>query len=418
MHDAIVVFSRKGLFESRITARDVRSREDARKKWPLVAPDTLKMVTWVSPSFDVNGKLRQRSHFRLLPSTHRTYDLKAVFEAEEEQRQQSVNESHEHKHAKKLIAEELTRRMNGNLRMPWHFKDNEVSDFPFEGDLLLGASSIETEYTLPTVFESTYRLDIAILGPAVEREPMVLGGIEIELGHAFDGRKALIGRSLSFALISIDISEMSIEDITPDWAAHVLSNTTLDHVQGRRSTYIYLHNLLYPLYAQLPHFIDDKQRHQFLVFSDSATLQKLEEWIKKLAQSLGYINNEIVVSKLNDTSPQSRKTLHLEGKIAGADWEQYNQHQLLRITVPRPSGTDDLKSHRLHLTLSRLLLCKANALVGYKYCNGADNHHPEDDIWVDSHWNPDLKVRTEHRILPKRLAEPIRKVLEVVAGLR
>jgi hypothetical protein len=51
MDEAIVVFSRKGIFQTTITARDVRSREHARKLWPLVSPDASRqMVTWVSPS--------------------------------------------------------------------------------------------------------------------------------------------------------------------------------------------------------------------------------------------------------------------------------------------------------------------------------------------------------------------------------
>ncbi len=49
MDEAVVVFSRKSLFQTRITAREVRSREHARKLWPLVAPGAIQqMVTWVA----------------------------------------------------------------------------------------------------------------------------------------------------------------------------------------------------------------------------------------------------------------------------------------------------------------------------------------------------------------------------------
>lgn len=85
MDEAVVVFSRKGLFQMRITAREVCSREHARKRWPLVAPGAIQqIVTWVSPSFE-DGKLRRRSHFRQLP-VEKTYDLKAQFEEEETSR--------------------------------------------------------------------------------------------------------------------------------------------------------------------------------------------------------------------------------------------------------------------------------------------------------------------------------------------
>jgi hypothetical protein len=63
-----------------------------------------------------------------------------------------------------------------------------------------------------------------VLGPPVQAEPMVLGGVEIELGHAFDGRKALIGKSLGFPLISIDITEMTLQ----------LGETELPNAAGQR----------------------------------------------------------------------------------------------------------------------------------------------------------------------------------------
>ncbi|AGL46254.1 hypothetical protein [Pseudomonas aeruginosa] len=77
MDEAIVVFSRKGIFQTTIAARDVRSREHARKLWPLVSPGASRqMVTWVSPSFE-SGKLRRRSYFRMLPAQH-TYSPKRI----------------------------------------------------------------------------------------------------------------------------------------------------------------------------------------------------------------------------------------------------------------------------------------------------------------------------------------------------
>nr|WP_311463770.1 hypothetical protein [uncultured Ottowia sp.] len=89
MDEAIVVFSRKGIFQTTIAARDVRSREHARKLWPLVSPSASRqMVTWVSPSFE-SGKLRRRSHFRVLPTQH-TFNPKAHFDDEEASRWRAV----------------------------------------------------------------------------------------------------------------------------------------------------------------------------------------------------------------------------------------------------------------------------------------------------------------------------------------
>lgn len=110
MDEAIVVFSRKGIFQTTITARDVRSREHARKLWPLVSPgESRQMVAWVSPSFE-SGKLRRRSHFRVLPA-HHTFNLKAHFDDEEASRWRVVRESSEHRRAKELIVTELDRRL-------------------------------------------------------------------------------------------------------------------------------------------------------------------------------------------------------------------------------------------------------------------------------------------------------------------
>lgn len=417
MDEAVVVFSRKGLFQTRIVARDVRSREHARKLWPLVSPDALRqMVTWVSPIFE-DGKLRRRSHFRQLP-VERTYDLKTHFDDEEANRHRAVQESQEHRRAKELIAAELSRRLDARLAMPWWFKDADASDYPLEGNLLLGADRVATEHPLDTPFGSRFRLDVAVLGPPVQAEPMVLGGVEIELGHAFDGRKALIGKSLGFPLISIDITEMSIDELTPEWAQQALTSTTRSHEQGRRQTYIYLHDLLYPLYAQLPAFLDDEQRHQFLVFADDATLQKLVRWMNLLAERLEYPKGAVAVALVNGKSEQSRKMLERAGQVVGPDWKDFNSQRCLRLTLPRPRNTADLQAHRFHMTMARLLLSHADALVGYKYCNGVDNNDPEEDVWIAHRWIAEQGIHTQHRVLPKRLAEPINRLIAVVSDLR
>ncbi|WP_028536192.1 hypothetical protein [Paludibacterium yongneupense] len=417
MEEAIVVFSRKGIFQTKIPARDVRSREHARKLWPLVTPDLPRqMVTWVRPTFDEDGELIRRSHFRVLPSSH-SFSPQKHFDDEEANRRHAVQESPEHRKAKELIAAELFRRMNAGLAMPWAFKDEDSSDYPLEGNLLLGADDVVTEHCLITPFGSQFRLDVAVLGPPVQTEKMVLGGVEIELSHAFDGRKALIGKSVGFPLISIDITEMTLAELTQDWARRVLTATTRSHEQGRRQTYFYLHDLLYPLYAQLPAFLDRDQRHQYLVFADDATLNKLVHWMKLLSEKLGYQTGSVVISLVNAKSPQSRRMLENAGQIVGPDWHEFNDHQCLRLTLPRPKGPADLQSHRFHMTMARVLLSHADALVGYKYCNGVDNDFPEEDVWIARRWIPDLKTHTQHRVLPKRLAEPIHRLIAVVSDL-
>ena len=417
MDKAIIVFSRKGLFKKTLSAFDIRSREHARKLWPSVSCDESKqMVTWVRPSFE-NGRLRRRAHFRVLPSQN-NYNSKEHFDDQEDHRWCTTKESTEHRLAKELVAAELSRRLSYGLGMPWIFKDKDVSDFPIQGNLLLGADRVVIEYPLKTPFGSQFRLDIAVLGSPVHSEAMVLGGVEIELGHAFDGRKALIGKSLGFPLISIDITEMTIAEFTPEWASRVLTGTTFNHEEHRRKTYIYLHDLLYPLYVQIPLFIDKEKRHQFLIFADNPTLDKLNSWMKKLAQKLNYQNGEVAVAIVNAKNEQSRKMLERAGQVAGPDWEEFNNQRCLRLTIPRPTDSNDLKNHRFHMTMARLLLSHSDSLVGYKYCNGIDNDRPDDDVWIVRRRSADLKILEEYHVLPKRLAEPINRLMAVVSSIQ
>ena len=52
--------------------------------------------------------------------------------------------------------------------------------------------------------------------------------------------------------------------------------------------------------------------------------------------------------------------------------------------TPRSKGPTDLQAHRFHMTMARVLLSHTDALVGYKYCNGVDNNHPEDVCGLQS----------------------------------
>ena len=103
-------------------------------------------MTWVSPSFE-SGKLRRRSHFRVLP-TQKGFNLIAHFDNEEASRWRFVQESPEHRRAKELVAAELSRRLNAGLAMPWVFTDADASDYPLEGNLLLGADQVAIEHPL------------------------------------------------------------------------------------------------------------------------------------------------------------------------------------------------------------------------------------------------------------------------------
>ena len=176
--------------------------------------------------------------------------------------------------------------------------------------------------------------------------------------------------------------------------------------------------LLYPLYAKLPNFLNKEQRHQFLVFAKDENLDRLVRWINRLSKDLAYPDSMVSVARVNNKSQQSRKMLENAGNVVGPDWRDFNDHQCLRLTIPCPKNQSDIQSHRFHMTMARILLSHTEALVGYKYCNGIDNENLEEDVWVAHHWRSDQKVHTEHRVLPKRLAEPISRLIDVVSSLK
>ncbi len=84
---------------------------------------------------------KRRAHFRVLP-TQTSYNPKQHFDNQENHRWNTVKESTEHRLAKELITAEISRRLNYGLGMPWRFKDKDVSNFPFLGNLLLGADRV------------------------------------------------------------------------------------------------------------------------------------------------------------------------------------------------------------------------------------------------------------------------------------
>lgn len=415
MNEALVVFSRSGMFTTTITARDIHSSEHARKLWPLVTPSTPRqLVTWVKPTFD-NDKLKRRSHFRKLPGI-RNLGVAQIFEQEEAARFKASKESPEHSAAKRMVADALRMRLQKGLAMPWYFKDQDSSQYHLAGNLLLGAEDVHIEERVRTSFGCDYRLDVAITSKQINKNPILLGGVEIEWEHQFDGRKALIGKSQAFPLISIDISGMALGEITPEWADAALTATTHSSTTGQRKTYVYLHDLLYPLYLQLPSGLVKETRHQFLAFAPDAELSQLEKWAKKLQELVGLPKTAMAVSIINAKSEQSKTMLENAGQVVGQDWQSINDHQCLRLTVERPSPVD-VAAHMFHLCMANLFLSHTDSLVGYKYMTGIHNDDPNEDVWRHPKWNPETKRAEYYRILPKRLAEPRSRIVDVLNAL-
>ena len=414
MHTARILFSRQGELKATIDAFSIGSREHYRNLWPLVTPDDPpRRVSWVSGVFE-GDECKRRSHFRLCTRSTRLNPRK-LFEDEETERQR-FGESPHHKLAKELIAAELQRRIAAGLALPWAYAHESAGGFAMGGDLLLGADSVVVEHpiTTPPPLSKQYRLDVAVLGKPVLRNPVVLAGIEIEFEHAFDGRKAMAGRCSGFPLISIDITDMSMEELTPAWAHRVLTDTSRSATDGHRKTFVYLNPLLYPLYALIPHEIaHSAARHQFIAFASDEQLNRILSAVRSARDALGLSDKEVVLQIVNSKSPQARTRLENLGAIAGVDWADFNPDKCLLISLDRPKSLRDLQRHLMHNFLAMYLAGWGDALVAYRWRDGILNHWPNEDLWIES-------IRgVKYTALPKRLAMPFSrylKALEMIDG--
>ena len=413
MDKARIFFNRKGELQETISCRDITSREHYRNLWPLVTPDDPpSLVSWVSPVFK-DGKCSRRSHFRHYTG-RRGINAKEIFDTEEKERNRQVTESLQHKRAKELIAAELQHRLDTGRAMPWAYKDESVTDFYLGGNLLLGAEYIVTEHTIktPPPLSSSYRLDVAVLGSTVLKNPIILAGIEIEYGHAFDGRKAMSGKCTGYPLVSIDITGLTLDEITPEWAQLALTETTHTNSQGKRKTFVYLNPLLYPLYIQLPpELFKQERRHQFIIFASDNALLSIKAKIEEVRDRLKLSSRDIVLQSPNAKSEQSTIMIENLGEIIGSDWRSVNTKRCLTVSLNRPTIINDLPLHLMHLFLAIYLAGWCDALVGYKWRMNITNEHPEQDLWKawskGKHFYP----------APKRLAMPFSRYIAALSRL-
>ncbi|EMO9521376.1 hypothetical protein [Pseudomonas aeruginosa] len=410
MHEARILFGRNGELKQIIDAFSISSPEHYRNLWPLVTPtDPPRMVCWVSPVFQ-GDECKRRSHFRIL---RKALNPVVLFRDEEAARIKA-SESAIHRTAKEMLAAELQRRIDSGLGLPWAFKHESAGGLPMVGNLLLGAREVVVEHRIATAppLNTTYRLDVAILGDVVLRNRILLGGLEVENKHAFDGRKALAGKSGGYPLITIDVSEMTLDEITPAWAARVLSETSRTALHGARKTFVYLNPLLYPLYAQIPSEIArHAARHQFVVFAPDDNLEKAKKNITHASRALT-LEQEVNVQMIRAVNDQCAVRIRNLGHIVGKDWKEHNAGACLLVSLNRPQSPLDLNRHLMHQFLALYLAGWGNALVGYRWRDGAlvdedDNR----DLWVEGFKG------VMYTTLPKRLAMPLRRYIEALSSL-
>lgn len=407
--------SHKGVLQEVIEAKSIRSREHARLFWPLVsAEDPPRLVVWRKKSFTSDNKLKAREHFAYLPTKYAAISCKETVEKQELDRIRQCHESKEHLRAKQVLRDEIENRIRNGKGLFWYFKDEAVSEFPIGGNLLTGAEAICLEHRMlaPAGLGAHFVLDIAILGAksGLKKEP-IIAAIEIEKTHAFEDRKAMLYKAAGFPIISVDIEDMLLEEITPSWAARILSNTTRSSESGRRFTFCYLNPLLYPLYINIdPLLTSAHPNHFFIVFADDNVLEKLKAWVNEIARMLG-IHSRVSVAPFHDTNAQTRKQLENYGLVAGDGWQKINAKRCLSIKLPRPDGNPAI--HLAHCIIASLL-AKQNSLVGYKWRTYLDTDF---DCKVEQNqWHEVIKFRT-YVVAPVRLSRPLNLMIEALDAL-
>ena len=153
-----------------------------------------------------------------------------------------------HKKTQETLIKALRQLLQNNSSIHWGFNNPRLTDFPLAGDLLSEVKTIEKEYRINPPFINYYDLDIALLGDKLHNKRIVLGAIEIEHTHEVDLLKTLLCKSLGFPLVTINISDVCSEEITVEWCIKRLTETKYTSEDGRRRNYVYIHNMLYPVF--------------------------------------------------------------------------------------------------------------------------------------------------------------------------
>lgn len=406
MKEALRVFGYYGILKETVTAQEIRSREDARKLGPF-ADYNKHLMHWRRPSFHpVSNRLRRRSHFAHYPR-NRGSALRIISAEDFDPAHYDSLRSKSSKHRKALllVLEILRDRHSSAQSAFWHFKDERASDFSFSGNLLADAQEIRSEYPYATPFGNVFQFDVAIIGTKYTKSDNVIGAVEIEFTHEFDFIKCMLAKAMGFPLLSLDITEVEEKEITYDWCQQALFGTTESDPQGRRSNFVYLHDMLYPAFSDRPR---DRfgNRHQYVIVAIDSEIDKIVGALRQIKSRLGLRDKSVVIDPVNANSDQARKMQANEASIAGANWAEFNTRRYIRVTLDRPAKKTGA-IFTFHLLVTRYINGHCDALVGYKWTTGIDNSEPDNPFW-DVY---DGTRRSRQRIMPKQLGQPLESIM-------
>lgn len=409
MKTAFRLVSWLGRQKEQMEAIKIKSHANARKLAPFLDEkgNPLTWVNWSKPKINTSKKVKP--HFRHYPIGKKSHSKGYVTLEEEIEEKEKIFESPVHKAAKKSLCMHLQKMVANNLPLKWAYKDENISDFVLTGDLLHGVEDIQEEYQYKIPFlTKQYRFDIVLLGRKLGKEPIILGAIEIEKENKFGLLKCLICKSLGFPLVSINIDDLTTEDITEEWCENVLKETTHNSDDGLRRNYIYIHNSLYPIFTSIRSDLRRDNKHQYIIFSKEDSFANLIKCLEGYKDLLGIIKEQIHIDRptLNSSNAQSIKMFDNEGSIAGREWSEYNKSKYIRLTLDVPNQ-NDTNLYFYHLIIARLFNAHFETLVGYKYSKGVINDDIDNPVW--SIMSTEGK---EIKIIQKQMSEPIKPVID------
>jgi hypothetical protein len=417
--DALRVSSLRGLFADRVKADEIKSRADARKKWPFVDGQG-RLLLWVRASWS-DGRRKRRAHFRHYPRMMGgAKQFSRLIATEIDQALARKSESELHKTAKQKLASCLQEMIHMRKSLPWHYNDPEASDFSLSGNLLSEVVDIAIDtHQIELPFGKIYRPDIALLGPTLKSRPLLLGIIELELSHEAEGLKCLYCKATAAPVLVVDLQDTNVADITEAWCIERLVQTTATSGDRRRHNYIFLHNMLYPVFSDTPSELLYGDDHQFLVFITDKNFEKLHKMVRLLQQVLELSDSDVRIQpvRLNPTQASSLKMFENEGSIAGPEWRDYNDHRYLRIVLKRARERRGAV-YKFHIALANLLTLHFDCLVGYKIARGEYNAQTDSPVWLRKKWLPQEEKFVTYRLLPKRVSEPVYRIAKILEAAR
>lgn len=404
-----------------IEAISIKSREDARKLGPFCNSER-EMYYWVNWGTKHDGK-KIRPYFRRYSDKDRSFiHIRKILDDEIEivnkYKQNSI-----HKKVQDVLMEALTKLIDEGKTIDWYFKDERLTDFTLSGNLLSDVTHASKEYRIKPPFVDHYSLDIALLGPKVHSKNIILGAIEIEHTHEVDMLKTLLCKALGFPLLTFNISDASIDDITEEWCINRLTETRLDSDNGRRRNYVYLHNMLYPVYLSGYEAWGLGEKHQYVIFPKEHDIDNLFKYINTLKLSLSLNDDDVKVMpvNINNNDKGSITQFENEGALAGDNWRSYNSNKFIRLILRRPEGKSG-SLYKFHIILTQLLTLHIDCLVGYKHDIGKSNFDRSKPIWEVKRreLNPNAPpqyIWPHKRFCPKRISEPINEILKYIPNV-